>query len=74
MEPRDNPLIGIILSADKSDILFKYTLPIDNKQINASKYKKPQCGLLILFILLCRIDLDKNSIFRLSYILESYQV
>lgn len=44
MEPGDNPLIGIILSADKSDTLVKYILPIDNKQINASKYKKPQCG------------------------------
>lgn len=38
MEPGDNPPIGIILSADKSDMLVKYTLPIDNKQIYASKY------------------------------------
>ena len=38
MEPGDNPPIGIILSADKSDTLVKYTLPIDNKQIYASKY------------------------------------
>ena len=38
MELGDNPLIGIILSADKSDTLVKYTLPIDNKQIYASKY------------------------------------
>ena len=38
MEPGDNPPIGIILSADNSDTLVKYTLPIDNKQIYASKY------------------------------------
>lgn len=38
MEPGDNPPIGIILSADKSDMLVKYTLPLDNKQIYASKY------------------------------------
>lgn len=38
MEPGDNPPIGIILSADKSDTLVKYTLPLDNKQIYASKY------------------------------------
>ena len=38
MEPGDNPPIGIILSADKSDTLVKYTLPLDNKQVFASKY------------------------------------
>ena len=38
MEPGDNPPIGIILSADKSDMLVKYTLPLDNKQVYASKY------------------------------------
>ena len=38
MESGDNPPIGIILSADKSDTLVKYTLPLDNKQIYASKY------------------------------------
>ena len=38
MEPGDNPPIGIILCADKSDTLVKYTLPLDNKQIYASKY------------------------------------
>ncbi len=38
MEPGDNPPIGIILSADKSDTLVRYTLPLDNKQIYASKY------------------------------------
>ncbi len=37
-EPGDNPPIGIILSTDKSDTLVKYTLPLDNKQIYASKY------------------------------------
>jgi len=30
--------IGIILCADKSDAVVKYTLPEDNKQIFASKY------------------------------------
>ena len=38
MEPGDNPPIGIILSADKSDTLVRYTLPLDNKQVYASKY------------------------------------
>ncbi len=38
MEPGDNPPVGIILSTDKSDILVRYTLPLDNKQIYASKY------------------------------------
>ena len=38
MEPGDNPPIGIVLCADKSDILVRYTLPLDNKQIYASKY------------------------------------
>lgn len=38
MEEGDNPPIGIILCADKSDTLVKYTLPIDNHQIYASKY------------------------------------
>ena len=38
IEPGDNPPIGIILSTDKSDTLVRYTLPLDNKQIFASKY------------------------------------
>ncbi len=38
MEPGDNPPIGIVLCADKSDTLVRYTLPLDNKQIYASKY------------------------------------
>ena len=38
MEPGDNPPIGIILSSSKSDTLVRYTLPLDNKQIYASKY------------------------------------
>lgn len=38
MNEGDNPPIGIILCADKSDTLVKYTLPEDNKQIFASKY------------------------------------
>jgi predicted nuclease of restriction endonuclease-like (RecB) superfamily len=35
----DNPPIGIILCADKSESIVKYTLPEDNNQIFASKYK-----------------------------------
>ncbi|MDT8719195.1 DUF1016 family protein [Clostridium sp. 19966] len=31
--------MGIILCADKSDSVVKYTLPEDNNQIFASKYK-----------------------------------
>ena len=38
MEPGENPPIGIVLCADKSDMLVRYTLPLDNKQIYASKY------------------------------------
>ena len=38
MEPGDNPPIGIVLCANKSDTLVKYTLSKDNKQIFASKY------------------------------------
>lgn len=37
-EPGDNPPIGIVLCATKSDMLVKYTLSEDNKQIFASKY------------------------------------
>ncbi len=37
-EPGDNPPIGIVLCATKSDTLVRYTLPEDNKQIFASKY------------------------------------
>jgi predicted nuclease of restriction endonuclease-like (RecB) superfamily len=39
MNKGDNPPIGIILCADKSDTIVKYTLPEDNKQIFASKYQ-----------------------------------
>ena len=35
----DNPPIGIILCSNKSDTLVKYTLPYDQNQIYASKYK-----------------------------------
>ena len=34
----DNPPIGIVLCADKSDTLVEYTLPEDNTQIYAAKY------------------------------------
>lgn len=34
----DNPPIGIVLCADKSDSIVKYTLPKGEKQIFASKY------------------------------------
>lgn len=38
MNEGDNPPIGIVLCADKSDAVVKYTLPEDNKQIFASRY------------------------------------
>ncbi len=38
MNEDDNPPIGIVLCADKSDTLVEYTLPEDNKQIFAAKY------------------------------------
>lgn len=38
MNPGDNPPIGLLLCADKSETLIKYTLPEDNNQIYASKY------------------------------------
>lgn len=39
MSEGDNPPIGIVLCADKSEQVVKYTLPEDNNQIYASKYK-----------------------------------
>jgi predicted nuclease of restriction endonuclease-like (RecB) superfamily len=38
MNDGDNPPIGIILCADKSEAIVRYTLAEDNKQIFASKY------------------------------------
>ena len=38
MNDGDNPPIGIVLCADKSDTLVEYTLPEDNKQVFAAKY------------------------------------
>jgi predicted nuclease of restriction endonuclease-like (RecB) superfamily len=38
MNEGDNPPIGIILCADKSEAVVRYTLAEDNKQIFASKY------------------------------------
>ena len=37
--PDENPPIGIVLCADKNDAVVRYTLPEDNKQIFASRYK-----------------------------------
>jgi len=39
MNEGDNKPIGIVLCADKKDSVVKYTLPEDNQQIFASKYK-----------------------------------
>jgi predicted nuclease of restriction endonuclease-like (RecB) superfamily len=39
MNEGDNPPIGILLCADKSESVVKYTLPEENTQIFASKYK-----------------------------------
>lgn len=38
MNEGDNPPIGIVLCADKSDTLVEYTLPEGNSQIYAAKY------------------------------------
>ncbi|MCM1167283.1 MAG: PDDEXK nuclease domain-containing protein [Lachnospiraceae bacterium] len=38
MNEGDNPPIGIVLCADKSEAIVKYTLPEDNKQVFAAKY------------------------------------
>lgn len=38
MNEGDNPPIGIVLCADKSDAIVKYTLPEDNRQVFAAKY------------------------------------
>ena len=38
MNEGDNPSIGIVLCADKSVAIVKYTLPEDNKQIFASRH------------------------------------
>jgi predicted nuclease of restriction endonuclease-like (RecB) superfamily len=38
MNEGDNPPIGIVMCADKSDSIIKYTLPEGNTQIFASKY------------------------------------
>lgn len=38
MNEGDNLPIGIVLCADKSDAVVKYTLPENNNQIFASKY------------------------------------
>jgi predicted nuclease of restriction endonuclease-like (RecB) superfamily len=37
--PDENPPIGIVLCADKSEAVVRYTLPEDNQQIFASRYK-----------------------------------
>lgn len=39
MNEGDNPPIGIVLCADKSDSIVKYTLPENETQVFASKYK-----------------------------------
>ena len=37
--PGENPPIGIVLCADKSEAVVRYTLPEGNRQIFASRYK-----------------------------------
>ena len=39
MSEGENPPIGIVLCADKSDAVVRYTLPEGNKRIFASRYK-----------------------------------
>lgn len=38
-ESDDNPTIGLILCAGKNEAMAKYSMPADNKQLFASKYK-----------------------------------
>ena len=38
-QPDENLTIGILLCADKKEAIVKFTLPQENKQIFASKYK-----------------------------------
>ena len=40
MNEGDNPPIGIVLCADKSDSIVKYTLSKNETQVFASKYVK----------------------------------
>jgi len=35
----ENPTIGVLLCADKNDVVVSYSLPADNRQIFASKYQ-----------------------------------
>lgn len=35
----ENPTIGVLLCADKNDVVVRYSLPEDNRQIFASKYQ-----------------------------------
>ncbi len=39
LEEWENPTIGILLNADKNDVVVRYTLPENEKQIFASNYK-----------------------------------
>ena len=39
MNEGDNPPIGIVLCADKSEAIVRYTLPEKETQVFASKYK-----------------------------------
>ena len=38
MNPGDNPPVGIVLCAEKSDMLVRFTLPEGENQIFAAKY------------------------------------
>ena len=38
-EDFENPTIGVLLCADKNDLVVKYSLPQDSKTIKASKYE-----------------------------------
>ena len=39
LTPGDNPTLGLLLCADKNDLMVKYTLGKENRQIFASRYK-----------------------------------
>ncbi|MFN7949500.1 MAG: PDDEXK nuclease domain-containing protein [Blastocatellia bacterium] len=38
-EEWENPAVGLLLCADKNDAVVRYTLPEDNRQVFASRYK-----------------------------------
>ena len=71
MNDGDNPPIGIVLCADKSESVVKYTLPENETQIFASKLNILVTGNLDSGILETDIPEDGNSLIGLF---TTYQV